>query len=188
MRKGITKGGLAVAGAELADQMGFEGVTVAALARHFDVKPASLYSHVLSTADLKISVALLALEELADRASDAVAGRAGKDALIGLADSFRSYARDHPGRFAATELKLDHESAKKSAGFRHARLLRAMMREYGLTEINQIHAVRWFGSTVRGFIALEMSGSFDHSAPEAEESWYRILETLDTTFRHWPGQ
>ncbi|MDI3241375.1 TetR-like C-terminal domain-containing protein [Arthrobacter sp. AL08] len=188
MRRGVTKAGLALAGAELADQIGLQGVTVAALARHFDVKPASLYSHVLSTADLKTGVALLALEELADRASDAIAGRAGKDALMALADSFRDYARDHPGRFAATELRLDQESAKKSAGWRHARFLGAIMREYRLTEINQVHAVRLFGSTIRGFIALEMSGSFDHSAPDAEESWYRILETLDATFSHWPGQ
>ncbi|CAM5484787.1 hypothetical protein SGRIM128S_03087 [Streptomyces griseomycini] len=80
-RAGLTAERLARAGAELADEVGFEQVTVSELARRFDVKVASLYSHVRNSQDLRTRIALLALEELADRAADAVAGRAGKDAL-----------------------------------------------------------------------------------------------------------
>ena len=66
-RAGLTPERLARAGAELADEVGFEQVTVSELARRFDVKVASLYSHVASSHDLKTRIALLALEELADR-------------------------------------------------------------------------------------------------------------------------
>ena len=95
-RAGLTPERLAVAGAELADEVGFEQVTVSAVARAFDVKVASLYSHVKSSNDLKTRIALLALEEMADQAADAVAGRSGRDALTAFANVYRNYARSTP--------------------------------------------------------------------------------------------
>ena len=77
-RAGLTTERLTRAGAELADEVGFDQVTVSALARRFDVKVASLYSHVKSSQDLRTRIALLALAELADRAAEALAGRAGR--------------------------------------------------------------------------------------------------------------
>ncbi len=67
--------------------------------------------------DLKTRIALLALEELADRAADALAGRAGKDALVALANVYRDYAREHPGRYAAAQFRLDPETAAASAAY-----------------------------------------------------------------------
>lgn len=78
VRVGLTTERLTRAGAELADEVGFEQVTVSALARRFDVKVASLYSHVKNSHDLKTRIALLVLEELADRVAAAVAGRAAR--------------------------------------------------------------------------------------------------------------
>ncbi|MFF0371753.1 hypothetical protein [Micromonospora sp. NPDC005087] len=57
-----------------------------------------MYAHLKNSHDLKIRIALFALEELADRVADAVAGRAGRDALAAFADAYRDYAREHPGR------------------------------------------------------------------------------------------
>ena len=115
-RAGLTTERLAQAGAELADEVGFDQVTVSALARQFDVKVASLYSHLKNSQDLKTRIALLALEELADRVAAALAGRAGKDALAAFANVYRDYAREHPGRYAAAQLRLDPETAAASAG------------------------------------------------------------------------
>ncbi|MCR2809594.1 TetR/AcrR family transcriptional regulator [Microbacterium sp. zg-B185] len=77
-RAGLTGDRLAQAGFELVDEIGFERVTIAELARRFGVKPASLYSHLQGYDDLRTRIALLALEEIDERVSDAVAGRAGK--------------------------------------------------------------------------------------------------------------
>ncbi|MFM9372250.1 TetR/AcrR family transcriptional regulator [Streptomyces sp. Da 82-17] len=183
VRPGLSAERLVRAGAELADEVGFEHVTVSELARRFDVKVASLYSHVRNSHDLKTRIALLALDELADRAADAVAGRAGRDALTAFAAAYRAYAVEHPGRYTAARFPLDPETAAASAGPRNARLTRAVLRGYGLTEPAETHAVRLLGSVFHGFVSLETAGGFSHSAPPAEETWTWILDSLDALLR-----
>ena len=78
MRVGLTSDRLTLAAADLADRVGFDAVTVAALARGFGVKDASLYSHVANLQELRTRVTVLALAELADRIADAVARRAAR--------------------------------------------------------------------------------------------------------------
>lgn len=185
-RVGLTTERLVRAGVELADEVGFEQVTVSELARRFDVKVASLYSHVRNSADLKTRIALFALEELADRAADAIAGRAGKDALVAFADVYRDYEREHPGRSAAARMRLDPETAAASAGVRHAQMTRAILRGYNLTEPDATHAVRLLGSVFHGYSSLESAGGFSHSAPDSAETWTRILDALDALLRNWP--
>ncbi|WP_369042975.1 TetR/AcrR family transcriptional regulator [Streptomyces sp. Midd1] len=187
VRAGLTTERLTRAGAELADEVGFDQVTVSALARQFDVKVASLYSHVKSSHDLKTRIALLALDELADRGATALAGRAGKDALTAFANVYRDYAREHPGRYAAAQLRLEPEAAAASAGARHSQMTRAILRGYDLAEPDQTHAVRMLGSVFHGYVSLEMSGGFSHSAPDSQESWSRVLDALDSLLRNWPA-
>lgn len=185
-RAGITPARLAEAAAELADETGLEHVTAAAVARRFGVQTASLYSHVSGTAALRESVSLLALAELADRAEAAVLGRSRRDALAALANAFRDYAREHPGRFAATVVPLSAETARASAGPRHARLIAAVLLGYGLDGAVHVHATRLLGSTIRGFITIEAGGGFDHSDPPPGESWDEIIDALDAILSGWP--
>jgi len=186
-RAGLTTERLTLAGAELADEVGFDKVTLSALARRFDVKVASLYSHLDSSQDLNTKIALLALEELADQGAAALAGRAGKDALAAFANVYRAYAREHPGRYASTQLRLDPETAAASAGGRHAQMMRSILRGYDLTEPDQTNAVRLLGSVFHGYVSLELGGGFSHSAPDPQESWSRILDALDSLLRNWPA-
>ncbi|MGV9247666.1 TetR/AcrR family transcriptional regulator [Streptomyces sp. NPDC003710] len=184
VRAGLTTERLTRAGAELADEVGFDRVTVSALARRFDVKVASLYSHLKNSQDLKTRIALFALEELADRVAAALAGRAGKDALAAFADTYRDYAREHPGRYAAAQLRLDAETAAASAGGRHVQMTRAILRGYDLTEPDRTHAVRMLGSVFHGYIGLEMGGGFNRTAVDPQESWSWIVDSLDSLLRN----
>ncbi|MBC7725291.1 MAG: TetR/AcrR family transcriptional regulator [Burkholderiaceae bacterium] len=186
-RAGLTTERLTEAGAALSDEIGFERATLSELARRFDVKVASLYSHVRSSEDLRIRVALLALEEMADRGDTALAGRAGKDALIALGNVYRDYAREHPGRYDAAQMRLDPQTAASSAGPRHSQMMRAILRGYDLTEADQTHAVRLLGSVFNGYVGLERSGGFSHSTPDSQQSWDRILDSLDTLLKGWPA-
>jgi AcrR family transcriptional regulator len=185
-RAGLTGERLARAGAELADQVGFEQVTVSALARQFGVQVASLYSHVRNSADLKARIATVALTELADQAATAVAGRAGRDALSALANVYRAYAQQHPGRYTATRFLPGIATPELvEAGRRHSELMRAVLRGYILDEPAQTDAVRLLGSTIHGYITLESAGSFSYSKPSSDDSWPRIIDALDTLLRSW---
>jgi AcrR family transcriptional regulator len=185
-RAGVTAERLTQAAADLADEVGFENVTVSALARGFGVKDASLYSHIKNAQDLRVRVAVLALVELADRGAAALAGRAGKDALAGFANAYRDYAKEHPGRYAATRIELDPETAATSAAGRHAELTRAMLRAYELAEPDQTDAVRLLHSTFHGYVSLEAAGGFRRHPREADASWSRTLDALDAVLRNWP--
>ncbi|WP_432746151.1 TetR/AcrR family transcriptional regulator [Streptomyces sp. JH002] len=187
VRAGLTTDRVVRAGAELADEVGFDEVTVSALARRLGVKVASLYSHLKNSQDLRTRIALLALEEMAERGDAALAGRSGRDALAALGDVYRDYARAHPGRYAAAQLRLDPQAAAASAGGRHARMTRAILRGYALDEPDQTHAVRLLGSVFHGYVSLELGGGFSHSAPDTQETWIRILDSLDALLRNWPA-
>jgi AcrR family transcriptional regulator len=184
-RAGLTTEVVVRAAADLADEDGFESATVSAVARRLGVQVASLYSHVAGAAGLQEGVARLALDELADRASEALAGRSGRDALVAFATTYRTYARDHPGRYAATRLRLSPDSAAVPAARRHAALTRTVLRGYRLDEADSAHAVRLIGSVVHGFTDLELSGGFSHSNPPSEDSWTRILGALHATLGSW---
>jgi AcrR family transcriptional regulator len=171
--------------ADLADEIGFEALTPSALARRVGVTVPSLYSHVTGAQGLRIQVSLLALQELADLLSDALAGRAGAHALAALGDTYRSYARSHPGRWSAATLRLGAEDAAASAGPRLARLMREALSSYGLQGDEEAHALRLVGSTLRGFVDLEATGSFDHSPPSSDASWGRAIEALDALLGAW---
>ena len=106
-RAGLTTERVVVAAADLADEIGFEKVSLSALARRFGVKDASLYSHVKNLQDLRTRLAFLAGGEMIDAIAAAVAGRAGKDALTAFAGAYREYALRHPGRYAATQIRID---------------------------------------------------------------------------------
>ena len=186
-RAGVTAERLTEAAAELADEAGFDAVSLSALARRFGVKDASLYSHVRNLQELRVRVTLLALAELAEQVSDAMAGRAARDALVAFATTYRRYARQHPGRWAALQMELDPATAEASAARRHAELTRAVLRGYRLEEPDQTDAARLVLGAIHGFLGLEASGGFGHNPRDLDASFGAALDALDVALRHWPA-
>ncbi|EFE76020.1 TetR family transcriptional regulator [Streptomyces filamentosus NRRL 11379] len=188
MRAGLTAERVTVAGAELADDIGLDRVTMSQVARRLGVKDASLYTHVRSLEDLRGRIALLAADEKTIRIAEATAGRAGKDALVAFADAWREYAHQHPGRYMATQtlIRIDPELAAEAPGPRRAvELTYGMLRGYGLAEPDLTDAVRLLRSTFHGFVALEAAGGFaDKRSPQ--QSWTRALDALHSLLEHWP--
>ncbi|GHG65293.1 TetR/AcrR family transcriptional regulator [Streptomyces griseocarneus] len=184
-RAGLTAERVVRAAADLADEVGFDNITVSALARSFGVKDASLYSHVKNVRDLRTRVAVLAAGELADRIGAAVAGRAGKDALAAFAGAYRDFALERPGRYAATQIQLDPAAVAESPGhLRNVEYTYGMLRAYGLSEPDLTDAVRLLRSTFHGFVSLESTGGFGHSR-DVRASWDRSVDALHTLLEHW---
>ncbi|EKX68789.1 WHG domain-containing protein [Streptomyces ipomoeae] len=187
-RAGLTTEKVVAAAAELADELGFENVTFSALARHFGVRDASLYSHVRNVQELRSRLALLAGGEMIDEIAAAVAGRAGKDALAAFADAYREYALRHPGRYAATQIPVDQVLVTDSPAMRRtAEITYGMLRAYGLDEPDLTDAVRLLRSTFHGYCALEAGGGF--GAPrDVRRSWDKAVEALHLALTHWPRE
>ncbi|MET4921555.1 TetR-like C-terminal domain-containing protein [Streptomyces sp. PSRA5] len=182
----LTVDRLTEAAGVLADEVGFENVTVAALARRFDVKDASLYAHLRNAADLRTRIALLAVDEFAERVAAAVAGRAGKDSLVAFADAYRAFALERPGLYAATQMRVDPAiTATPPSYLRTIEMTYGMLRAYGLTEPDLTDAVRLLRSTFHGFSTLEANGGFGADR-DVRASWERTVEALHVLLEHWP--
>ncbi len=187
-RAGLTADRLVAAAADLADEAGYENVTLSALARRFGVKDASLYAHVRGLSDLRTRMALLAGGEMTDRIAAAVAGRTGKEALAAFAGAYREYALAHPGRYAATRIRIDQDLAAASPVMRRtADVVHGVLRAYGLEEPDLTDAVRLLRSTFHGFCALESTGAF--GAPrEVGTSWNKAVDALHVALVNWPRE
>ncbi|WP_052849534.1 TetR/AcrR family transcriptional regulator [Streptomyces avicenniae] len=185
-RTGITAERLTRTAAELADEEGFDNLTVSAVARRLGVKDPSLYAYIRNARQLKARVAALALEEMADAAAEALAGRAGKDALVAFAGAYRAYAHRHPGRFTAARFELGGEAVAEEAAYRQSRMARAVLRGYGLPEPDETDALRFFTGALAGFVTLETAGGFSRSPRETDASWAWLLDTIDFALRERP--
>lgn len=186
-RAGLSPEVLVTAAAELADEIGFENVTIGVVARRFGVKEPSLYSHIRNANDLRVRVAAKALGELADHLSEALAGRSKREALIAFAAAYRTYAKAHPGRFTAARMAVPLDSPAADAARRTSDLTRALLRGYALGEPDETDAVRLLGATILGFITLEAGGSYQHHPRAADASWNAAIEALDVALRNWPA-
>ncbi|MFD7865133.1 TetR/AcrR family transcriptional regulator [Streptomyces sp. NPDC059783] len=189
VRAGLTADRVTRAGAELADEVGLDQVTMSQVARRLGVKDASLYTHVRGLDDLRGRIALLAADEKTIRIAEATAGRSGRDALVAFANAWREYAHAHPGRYTATQtpMEIDPGLLAEAPGPRRAvELTYGMLRGYGLAEPDATDAVRLLRSTFHGFVALEAAGGFAHRR-SPEQSWVRALDALHTLLEHWPA-
>lgn len=173
-RAGLSPASVTEAGALLADEVGFDQLSMGLLAERLGVKTPALYNHVTSQAQLAHRIAILATTELADAIRDATQGRAGRDALVAGAQAMRRYVREHPGRYAAGNAArpAGPDDALMAAADRVLTSWAAMLRGYRLDPDQEIHALRTLRSMLHGFATLEAAGGFQLDAPvDASFAW-----------------
>ena len=182
-RAGLSRAVVVDVGAQLADEAGLDRLTLAAVAAHVGVRLPSLYKHVGGLDDLQRGVAVLALRELAERLSAAAVGRAGGDALRALTGAYRRYAKERPGRYAATlraPARDDDEHARAAGAVLD--VVFAVLRGYGLEGVGLVHGTRILRSTLHGFVALEAAGGF--GLPDSvDETFTLLVDGLDAALR-----
>jgi AcrR family transcriptional regulator len=173
----------------LADEIGFEQLTLAAIAARLTVRLPSLYKHVESLGALRSAVSVRAIRELADVLTRATAGRSRADAVRALAIEYRRWALEHPGRYAATVRAPDRSNTDPSnaeavaAADSAVRAVLAVLEGYGLRGEELIDATRSLRAALHGFLALEAAGGFglprsiDSSFDRHVENLVAALET-----------
>jgi AcrR family transcriptional regulator len=161
-RAGLAPASVTEAAAILADEIGFDQLTMGLLAERLGVKTPSLYKHVDSLANLVHRIAVLATIELGDALREATAGRAGSDALAAAAQAMRTYVKQHPGRYAAgnSVRPTGPDDPLSPAIDRLLDSLSAVLRGYELDPSEKIHALRMLRSLFHGFATIEVEGGF----------------------------
>src|SRR5712691_6769887 len=101
-RAGLDQTSVVEAAARLVDEEGIEQLSLGRLAERLGVRVPSLYNHVAGLPGLKHDLALYCLRELLDRIRHATIGKSRAEAIIALADAYRAYGRETPGRYALT--------------------------------------------------------------------------------------
>src|SRR3954451_3662191 len=85
----------------IVDRDGFAALSLASLAVELDRHVSSLYNHVDGLDGLRRDITMRSLEELGSRIWRSALGRSGADALWAIAEAYRTYASECPGRFEA---------------------------------------------------------------------------------------
>jgi AcrR family transcriptional regulator len=184
-RAGLTRARVASVAAEVADEVGLERLTLAAVAQRLGVSGPALYKHVAGLDALQRDVAVLAIGELTAALSAATVGRSGSDALRGLADAYRAYAGAHPGRLAASvRAPAPGDAEHAAASERALAVLVAVLKGYGIREEDMVDALRIMRASLHGFAVLDTSGGFGLPR-DVEATYARYIDTLDAGLRSW---
>ena len=160
-RVGIDKDAVIRAAVKIADEHGWDALTLARVAKKLRIRSPSLYNHVGGLEGLRRELKLLALRDLNTALSRATIGKSRDDAVRGLAAAYRAYVKRHPGTYAATMVAAPkNDPALEAAAGHIVETILSVLSGYGLDRREGLHAIRALRSTVHGFAALEVAGGF----------------------------
>ncbi|GAA0333262.1 WHG domain-containing protein [Actinoallomurus spadix] len=183
----LTAADVVRAGAELADEIGYQDLAMGALAQRLGVRAPSLYKHVDGLDDLRRRIAVLAMTELGEVVRAAIQGRAGTDALASFARAFGAYITAHPGRYTAT-IGAEVSGPGDELYDASARVLESMaaiLRGYGVEEDEMVHALRTLRCLFHGYAALHTANGFQWSG-DTDESFDWMIGFVDRGLRVRP--
>jgi AcrR family transcriptional regulator len=177
-RVGLDLSTVLQAAAELADEHGFDEVTLASLAKKLNVRTPSLYNHIDGLPGLRKKLAVYGLQQLYDKLTHAAVGRSGDDAVRAFAEAYLNFARARPGLYELTLRAADPGEAEiAELGGRLVDLIVRILAAYDLTDDAAIHAVRGLRSIMHGFVSLERAGGFGYPL-DLDESFRLLVDTF----------
>jgi AcrR family transcriptional regulator len=160
-RAGLDQASVVEAAVKLIDEEGIEQLSLGRLAERLGVRTPSLYNHVAGLPGLKHDLTLYCLHDLLDLILRSTVGKSRAEAIFALANAYRAYAREAPGRYALTVQAPDPGDQEVQAIAQQlVDVIRAVLAPYRLSEEDAIHAIRGLRSIVHGFISLEVAGGF----------------------------
>ena len=177
-RAGLDKKSIVKAAAELANEIGYDNISLKILAEHLGVRSPSLYNHISGLDELRHELMLYGWRCISSEIISAVNGLAGYDAICEMCRAFYRFASNNKGIFNAM---LWYNKYADEETLEATKLLFSIM--YSLfTQINiprwkAEHIIRTFRSFLEGFSLLVNNDSFGHSA-SIDESFDISLDIL----------
>lgn len=159
----------------LVDHESLDALTLSAVAKKLGIRPSALYTYFESVEALRHAVAVQATINLAERLRNAAVGQAGADAIMALAETYRRFATDHPGQYAATLSPPTRpgDDLAEAAGHLTDVFARVFV-AYGHQGDDAIHAARAARSAIHGFVALEAGQGF-HDQADRDASFNHVV-------------
>jgi AcrR family transcriptional regulator len=160
-RAGLDQQLVLQAAADLADEAGLDGVTLATLAQRLGIRTPSLYNHVNGLPDLRNKLAIYGMTRLSVELTREAVGKSQDDAVRSIARSYVAFVRNHPGLYEAIHRSPNwgDPEVKRTAGEVVDPIIR-VFQAYGLDDNAAIHIVRGFRSLLHGFSSIEQQGGF----------------------------
>lgn len=178
-RAGLSPRRVAVAAGDVADRDGLAALSLGDVAAELGVRPPSLYNHVAGLDGLRRELTVHALETLGTVVQGAAVGRAGPVALREIAHAIRDFARQHPGRYAATVPADEGDDRIRTASRAVVTTVLTVLAGMGLEGDDALHATRGLRSAVHGFVHLELHGGFGLDL-DLDRSFERLVEDVIT--------
>ena len=184
-RAGLSRAVVVTEAARVADEVGLERLTLAAVASRLGVRLPSLYKHIAGLEALQVHLAAAAGRELAAELSAATVGRSKGDALLAMAHAYRAFALRRPGAYAATlRAPEDGDEEHQAAAMAVLQVVLSVLAGFGLEGEDAIDAVRGLRALLHGFVAIEAAGGFK-LPQDLDRSYRRLVQTYADTLSTW---
>lgn len=184
-RAGLTRDGVVDAAIALADEVGLDHLTLAALAERVGVKQPSLYKHIDSLAGLHRSIRLSAKRELGEVLVRAAVGRSHAAAIMAMAHAYRDWAVKHPARYQASQtVPAAGDVDDTAVSLQAIQIIADVLAGYALTGDDAIDAIRGLRATLHGFVSLETTGGFALKA-DVDRSFERLVHGFAVSLQRW---
>jgi AcrR family transcriptional regulator len=187
-RAGLTTSRVVEEAENVADECGFENLTLAAVAPRLGVRMPSLYKHIAGIDELRQLMSVHAKNETADVLARAAVGKSGSQALRSMLGAWRTWAKAHPGRYAATVRAPDKDEVEDTEASNGVLdIVYAALADYRLERDDAVNAVRLLRAHFHGFVSLERVEGFKFPN-DIDHSFELLIGALDQILRNWPPE
>ena len=154
-RAGLNEDRVVSEAEQLADEVGLSQLTLAALAARLGVRQPSLYKHIDGMAGLQRSISIRAKRELTEVLGRAAVGRSGAGAMESMAQAYRTWALEHPGRYEAAQWAPDAgDEEDEGASAAAVQVIAEVLVGYELIGDDAVDAIRALRSALHGFVTV----------------------------------
>ena len=158
-RRRLDREQVLAAAEEIVDELGWDKLTMAALAARVGTKGPSLYNHVASLEDLRRELQERTIRLIGRELVVATMGRAGRDSFIELARTYRDFVRRYPERYLGmTRMPIEDQAAFAVAAEDANEALAAVVRSYHVPDEHLLLAQLATFAALHGALSLEVSG------------------------------
>lgn len=180
-RAGLNRAVVVEAAAALADEEGFEVLSIARLAERLGVRKPSLYNHVAGLEGIRRELVLMGLRELGRALSHASVGVSGEAAIFAIGQAYRVFVKEHPGLYGATvrsyRVYAPGDPELGAAEGEALETVLTVLASCGIRDEEAVHAARGLRAVAHGFATLEVAGGFGMPA-DVDESFRKLLRAF----------